>query len=72
MGEQYLNRPRQELPCVYIRTGAIYIAGCEWFLGSKSFYSALTSGYLVPEDRSLDIDFMMFETILRTKSNYRN
>ncbi|RLC16082.1 MAG: acylneuraminate cytidylyltransferase family protein [Deltaproteobacteria bacterium] len=73
LGEKYLRRPRQELPIVYIPTGAIYIAEIEWFLKNKSFYSDSTSGYIIPQDRSLDIDtrldFKIFETIVNNKSN---
>ena len=67
-GEKYFNRQRQELPLVYMPTGAIYIAGTKWFLENKSFYSDSTSGYLIPAERSLDIDseldFKVFEAII--------
>ncbi len=68
-GAKYLNRPRQELPCVYIPTGAIYIAEIEWFLKNRSFYSDVTTGYTISQDHSLDIDsdidFKLFEVILK-------
>ncbi|OGR20664.1 MAG: acylneuraminate cytidylyltransferase [Desulfobacula sp. RIFOXYA12_FULL_46_16] len=68
LGETYLNRPRQELPIVYMPTGAIYIAESGWFLENRSFYSDSTTGYIIPQERSLDIDsqfdFRLFETIV--------
>jgi len=67
LGEKYLNKRRQDLPCVYMPTGAIYIAELEWFLKNKSFYSESTAGYEIPIERYLDIDtefdFKMFEMI---------
>jgi len=71
LGEDYLNRPRQQLPCIYMPTGAIYIAESKWFLKNKSFYSNLTKGYIIPMERSLDIDseldFNQFEVIVGGK-----
>ncbi len=67
--EKYFNQQRQELPVVYTPTGAIYIAQSEWFLKKKSFYSNSSKGYLIPQERSLDIDsefdFKVFETIIQ-------
>ncbi len=66
--QKYFNKQRQELPVVYIPTGAVKIAESKWFERNKSFYSDSTLGYLVPEDRCLDIDsefdFKVFETII--------
>ncbi|SDT85631.1 acylneuraminate cytidylyltransferase family protein [Desulfobacula phenolica] len=70
LGEKYLNRQRQELPDVYMPTGAVYISETQWFLKKKSFYSDSTYGYIIPRDRSLDIDskldFKLFEMIIQT------
>ncbi|MCK5541287.1 MAG: acylneuraminate cytidylyltransferase family protein [Desulfobacterales bacterium] len=67
-GNKYFNQQRQEVPIVYMPTGAIYMAESKWFLENKSFYSAITSGYLIPKERSLDIDseldFKVFEAIM--------
>jgi len=67
-GQKYFNRQRQELPLVYMPTGAIYIAQSKWFVENKSFYSDSTSGYLIPKERALDIDseldFKLFEAIM--------
>ena len=66
--QKYFNQRRQDLPEVYIPTGAIYMADSKWFLKNKSFYSDSTLGYVIPKERSLDIDseldFKVFETII--------
>jgi len=68
LGEKYLNRPRQGLPHVYQPTGAVYIAEKDWFRQNQSFYSDITSGYVIPRERSLDIDseldFKFFEFMM--------
>ncbi|MCK5099983.1 MAG: acylneuraminate cytidylyltransferase family protein [Desulfobacteraceae bacterium] len=66
--QKYFQQQRQELPLVYMPTGAIYIAESKWFLENKSFYSDSTVGYIIPRERSLDIDseldFKVFEAII--------
>ena len=68
-GQEYLNMRRQDLPLVYLPTGAIYMAEFDWFLIHMSFYTDSTKGYFIPIDRSLDIDseldFKLFETIVK-------
>jgi CMP-N,N'-diacetyllegionaminic acid synthase len=56
LGKKYLNMRRQDLPDIYIPTGAMYIARTDFFLKNRSFYSGSTKGYFVPPERSLDID----------------
>lgn len=47
---------RQKLPKAYILNGAIYLAKTEWLLETKSFLTDETVGYIMPEDRSIDVD----------------
>ena len=47
---------RQDLPKVYIPNGAIYIANCDWLLKSQSFIGKETIPFIMPQERSLDID----------------
>lgn len=47
---------RQDLPLSYSLNGAIYIARTDWLLTNKSFISDQTVGYVMPTERSLDID----------------
>jgi N-acylneuraminate cytidylyltransferase len=66
IGKQNLLKPfmhwkdisvrRQDLPKVYALNGAVYVAECEWLAVNRSFLTAETVAYLMPTDRSLDID----------------
>ncbi|MBD3920701.1 acylneuraminate cytidylyltransferase family protein [Paenibacillus sp. PR3] len=47
---------RQDLPTVYSLNGAVYVASVEWFQQSKAFVTDQTVGYVMDQDRSLDID----------------
>jgi CMP-N,N'-diacetyllegionaminic acid synthase len=47
---------RQDLPKSYILNGAIYIARVDWLIESKTFVTAETVGYVMPVERSIDID----------------
>jgi CMP-N,N'-diacetyllegionaminic acid synthase len=47
---------RQDLPPVYVLNGALYIADAAWLRKSRTFLSQDTVGYVMPADRSLDID----------------
>lgn len=47
---------RQDLPKVYLLNGAIYVAKVSWYLVARTFLTADTVGYVMPRDRSLDID----------------
>lgn len=47
---------RQDLPPVYVLNGAIYIARTDWLRENKSFVGEETVAYLMPKERSLDID----------------
>ena len=47
---------RQDLPKSYILNGAIYIARVDWLIESKTFVTSETVGYIMPIDRSIDID----------------
>lgn len=47
---------RQELPKVYVLNGAVYVAKCDWLLQNQSFITPETLAYVMPSERSLDID----------------
>jgi CMP-N,N'-diacetyllegionaminic acid synthase len=49
---------RQQLPKVYVVNGAIYMARRELLLKRGTFYTDRTFGYVMPPDRSIDIDEM--------------
>jgi N-acylneuraminate cytidylyltransferase len=47
---------RQDLPKIYALNGAVYVAECLWLENTKSFISPETIGYIMPPERSLDVD----------------
>jgi CMP-N,N'-diacetyllegionaminic acid synthase len=47
---------RQDLPAVYGLNGAIYLSKPEVLRKRKTWYTPDTYGYVMPEERSLDID----------------
>ena len=47
---------RQELPVTYMPNGALYIAKTKWFKKTKSFFTESTIAYIMPAERSIDID----------------
>ena len=47
---------RQDLPSAYALNGALYLARTEWLLERRNFIGAETLGYIMPQERSLDLD----------------
>ncbi len=47
---------RQEFTPLYITNGALYLAKTEWLIKTKSFIGSETLGFLMPEERSVDLD----------------
>ena len=47
---------RQELPITYAINGAVYVAKINWFIQKKEFITDETIAYVMPKDRSVDID----------------
>ena len=47
---------RQDLARVYALNGAIYLARRELLLAERTWYAGRTYGYVMPRERSLDID----------------
>jgi CMP-N-acetylneuraminic acid synthetase len=47
---------RQDLPAVYALNGAIYLARRELLVEQKTWYTDQTYLYVMPEERSLDLD----------------
>jgi len=50
------DQRRQALPNVYTLNGAIYLAKIDWLLKAKTFIDESTIGYVMPQERSIDID----------------
>jgi len=47
---------RQDLPMTYYLNGAIYAAKTKWFIENQGFISPQTLAYVMPRERSIDID----------------
>ncbi len=47
---------RQDLPSAYVLNGALYLARTDWLIQNQSFIGQETLGYVMPEERSVDID----------------
>ncbi len=60
---------RQELPKVYALNGAVYVAWTDWLESQKSFITKETVGYVMPRNRSIDVDdevdLLVAETLLK-------
>jgi CMP-N,N'-diacetyllegionaminic acid synthase len=47
---------RQDLPPVYALNGALYLARADWLQRERSFIGSDTLAYIMPAERSVDID----------------
>ena len=47
---------RQDLPRVYVLNGAVYVAKPQFIADNRSFLTSATIAYLMPRERSIDID----------------
>lgn len=65
---------RQDLPKSYALNGAIYSVKSHIMLQKKTFYTESTKAYLMPEERSLDIDTpwdLHIAELLMNRRNYK-
>ena len=54
--KEIMNKNRQELPVFYRLNGAIYFAYCIYIKQCKGFIGKETFTYIMPKERSIDID----------------
>lgn len=47
---------RQDLPLYYVVNGAVYVARCDWIRDRDGFVGPGTVAYVMPKERSLDVD----------------
>lgn len=68
-GDEYLRIRRQDLEKVYVPNGAMYISTPENLRKYKGFYCLRTIPYIMPPERSIDIDnevdFMLAELLTK-------
>lgn len=55
-GSEMRGARRQDLPAVYAPNGAVYVADIAWLRRTRTFITDETVAYLMPPERSLDID----------------
>jgi len=72
--ESQISR-RQDLPGAYIVNGAVYVTKCDWLIENKTIMNNETVGFIMPQERSVDIDtevdLLVFEAILK-KTGFNN
>jgi CMP-N,N'-diacetyllegionaminic acid synthase len=56
LGKAALPERRQDLPQAYSLNGAVYVARPPWLLETRSFLAEGTVAYVMPDERSVDID----------------
>jgi len=70
--EKYLKERRQEHLTTYVPNGAIYVISLEYLYKNQNFYSDKTLAYIMPVERSIDIDteydFMIAEFLVNKGS----
>ncbi|MDB4638770.1 acylneuraminate cytidylyltransferase family protein [bacterium] len=59
LGNLPVSTCRQELPPVYVLNGALYLASRSFLERERTFLTANTMGYVMPSDRSVDIDTLI-------------
>jgi CMP-N-acetylneuraminic acid synthetase len=71
LGKDFLNKRRQDLPKLYLPNGAIYISTKETIEKYISFFTDSTYPYIMPPERSIDVDteldFRIAELLINTK-----
>ena len=64
---------RQELPPTYVLNGAVYVARSDWILEHDGFTGEGTLGYVMPRERSIEIDLeldvVIVEVLLSTREH---
>jgi CMP-N,N'-diacetyllegionaminic acid synthase len=61
---EWLSSRRQDQPVVYAMNGAVYVVRTERIAAGEQFLSAGTVGYVMPKERSFDIDTELDLTIV--------
>ena len=56
MPEKYKNIRSQDLPSYFRLNGAIYVSEIEYYIKNKGFFGPDTYAYIMPNNRSIDID----------------
>jgi len=64
---------RQDLQVAYALNGSVYVARTDWLQKKKTFINKETAGYIMPRERSVDIDtpadFLLCEMTIKTRNS---
>ena len=53
---QYIGKKSQEMPCAYRPNGAVHVLDVDRFRTERSYFFEPLVGYVMPQERSIDID----------------
>jgi CMP-N,N'-diacetyllegionaminic acid synthase len=71
LSPELLNQRSQDLPLYYRLNGAVYIADTQCFIEQKGFFMSNSMAYVMPAEKSVDIDtiidFKLCQIILETR-----
>ena len=70
--EKEKSYQRQKLPKVYQLNGAVYVVSVEFVQREREFIGEETVGYVMPQERSYDIDTMMDFEVAEVLMNCRS
>ena len=56
MDKGYTSQRRQDLPTVYVLNGAVYAVKAGWVEQHRTFLTPETVAYVMPHERSIDVD----------------
>ena len=62
---EYITKQRQELPKVFAPNGAVFVAQVSWFRDNLTFYGPDTIAYIMPAERSIDVDTALDLTLVQ-------
>ena len=65
IGNNIFPKKRQDLTPVYSLNGAVYVAKSKWIKKQDHFLTSETLGYVMPRERSIDIDIPLDLKILQ-------
>lgn len=59
LGEEWAQKQPQKIPTAYLPNGAVYVAQAAWLAQTGQFITPDTRVYVMPPERSIDIDTLM-------------
>jgi CMP-N,N'-diacetyllegionaminic acid synthase len=66
---EHITKQRQDLPEVFAPNGAVFVAQVSWFRESLTFYGPDTIAYIMPVERSVDVDTVFDLTLVQALLN---